>query len=177
MMILRKTGLSMIVATTLSGCFGAKEEPPPAPLPPTKIELHIEAASDINPNPQGKSSPVLLRIYDLKGLAGFNAADYFALSDKEQPTLGADLSRKQEMMLRPGEKKTLMLQPEESAGFFAAFAGFRNLEAARWRVSIPIPPHATSIFELKLTGKQMLLTTPPPADKPASSPKDDQPQK
>jgi type VI secretion system protein VasD len=162
-----------LIAATLTGCFGAKEEPAPPP-PPTKIELRIEAAGDVNPNAQGKGSPVLLRIYELKGLAAFNAADYFALSEKDQTALGADLARKQELMLRPGEKKTLLLQPEDAAGYFAAYAGFRSLNAARWRVSAPIPAHATSIFELKLTGTQMALSTPPapqPEDadsKPAS---------
>ncbi len=165
-MSLRRTGLTVLLAILLTGCFGAKEEEPPPPLPPTKIELHIEAAKDVNPNVEGKGSPVLLRIYELKGLTGFNAADYFALNEKDQAALGADLARKQELMLRPGEKKTLLLQPEDAAGFFAAYAGFRSLGSARWRVSAPIPPHATSVFELKLGGSQMVLTTPPPTPQP-----------
>jgi len=159
---LRRTGLVVLVATSLTGCFGAKDVPPPVPppLPPTKVELHIEAASDVNPNVEGRGSPVLLRIYELKGLTGFNAADYFALNEKDQTALGADLARKQEFMLRPGEKKALLLQPEDAAGFFAAYAGFRSLGSALWRVSAPIPPHATSVFELKLTGSQMVLSAP-----------------
>jgi type VI secretion system protein VasD len=158
---LRRTVLMGLIAATLTACFGSKEEPPLPP--PTKIELRIEAAGDVNPNAQGKGGPVLLRIYELKGLTAFNAADYFALSEKDQTSLGADLARKQELMLRPGEKKTLLLQPEDAAGFFAAYAGFRSLNAARWRVSAPIPAHASSVFELKLTGTQMTLTIIPPA--------------
>ena len=165
-MSLRGTGLTAFAAISLVGCMAAKEEPPPPPLPPTKVELHVEAAQDVNANAQGKGSPVLLRIYELKGVTGFNAADYFALYDKDQTALGADLGRKQEIMLRPGEKQTLLLQPEPGVGFFAAYAGFRNLDSARWRVSAPIPPHATSVFELKLAGSQLTLTTPPPAQAP-----------
>ena len=171
----------ILVACSLPGCFGAKDEPPPVPppLPPTKVELHIEAASDANPNAEGRGSPVLLRIYELKGLASFNAADYFALNEKDQAALGADLARKQEFMLRPGEKKSLMLQPEDAAGFFAAYAGFRSLGSARWRVSAPIPPHATSVFELKLNGSQMELSAPlPPQTGQPETPKAPlQPQK
>jgi type VI secretion system protein VasD len=162
----RRSLLMGLIAATLTGCFGAKEEPQPPT--PTKIELRIEAAGDVNPNAQGKGSPVLLRVYELKGLAAFNAADYFALSEKDQTALGADLARKQELMLRPGEKKTLMLQPEDAASYIAAYAGFRSLNAARWRVSAPIPAHASSVFELKLVGTQMSLTTPP-APQPADS--------
>jgi len=161
---LSRIGPMLFVACSLSGCFGAKDEPPPVPppLPPTKVELHIQAASDANPNLEGRGSPVLLRIYELKGLAAFNAADYFALNEKDQAALGADLARKQEFMLRPGEKKNLLLQPEDSAGFFAAFAGFRSLGSARWRVSAPIPLHATSVLVLKLTGSKMELSSPLP---------------
>jgi len=168
-----RIGPMLFLACSLSGCFGAKDEPAPvqALLPPTKVELHIEAASDANPNVEGRGSPVLMRIYELKGLAAFNAADYFALNEKDQAALGADLVRKQEFMLRPGEKKSLLLQPEDASGFFAAFAGFRNLGSARWRVSAPIPSHATSIFELKLKGAQMDLTAP------AAQPQSGQPEK
>ena len=158
-MVFRRIGLMVLAATSLAGCFGAKDEaPPPPPLPPTKVELRIEAAQDANPNLEGRGSPVLLRIYELKGLAGFNTADYFSLNEKDQAVLGADLVRKQEFMLRPGEKKTLLLQPEEASGFFAAYAGFRSLDLAHWRVSNPVQPHATSVFELKLTGSQMILS-------------------
>lgn len=173
-MNLRQTWLMALIATALTGCFGAKEDEPPPPAPPTKVELHIEAAQDMNPNVGGKGSPTLLRIYELKGLTGFNGADYFALNEKDQSAIGADLARKQEFMLRPGEKKTLILQPEDAAGFLGAYAGFRNLQASHWRVSAPIPPHTASIFELKLTGTQMILTAPPT---PASPKEEDSDEK
>ena len=162
-MSFRQTGIAAVLAISLTGCFGAKDEPPP-PLPPTKIELRVEAAQDVNPNKEGKASPVLLRIYELKGLSSFNAADYFAINQQDQTALGADLARKQEVMLRPGEKKTYFIEPEAGTGFLGAYAGFRNLGSARWRVSAPITPHVSNVFELKLTGSQMLLTdsTPPP---------------
>ena len=156
-----RTLLMALLAASLAGCFGSKEgPPPPPPLPPTRIELHVEASKNINPNAEGRSSPVLLRIYELKGLAGFNAADYFALLEKDQSALGGDLGRKRELMLRPGETQTLILQPEDASGFFAAYAGFRDLQSARWRVSASVMPHTNSIFGLKLEGNQLILTTP-----------------
>ncbi len=163
-MSLCRTGFTVILASSLAGCFASKDEPePPAPLPPTKIELRVEAEKDVNPNAEGKPSPVLLRIYELKGLTGFNAADYFALNQQDQTAIGADLARKQELIIRPGEKKTYAIEPESGTGFLGAYAGFRSLGSARWRVSSPITPHATSVWDLKLTGSQMILTAPPPA--------------
>lgn len=155
-----RTGLTLLSAATLAACFAAKDEPPP-PVPPTKLELHIEATPELNPNPQGKASPVLLRIYELKGLGSFNSADYFSLYEKDQATLGPDLGRKQEMMVRPGEKKTVPLQPEDSTGFLAVFAGFRSLNGALWKGSVPITPHANNVVDIKLNASQMQMAAQP----------------
>lgn len=155
------------LTTLLLGCFGGKDQPPPPPqavapvvvapppIPHTRVELRVEASGDVNPNAHGSGAPVVLRIYELKGLSSFNGADFFALYDKDQASLGGDLARKRELLLRPGEKQTLILEPEEGTAYFAALAAFRNLNSSRWRVSAPILPHQTNIYELKLGGTQM----------------------
>jgi type VI secretion system protein VasD len=165
MNLCRATFLFFLTALLL-GCFGGKDQPPPPPpaaplavapppIPRTRVELRVEAAADVNPNAHGSGAPVVLRIYELKGLSSFNGADFFALYDKDQASLGGDLARKRELLLRPGEKQTLILEPEEGTAYFAALAAFRNLNSSRWRVSAPILPHQTNIYELKLGGTQM----------------------
>ena len=172
--------LLLFLAASLLGCFGGKEEPPPvaavaAPPPPppkpapTRVELRVEALGDVNPSVHGTGAPVVVRIYELKGLAGFNGADFFALYDKDQASLGGDLAGKREVLLRPGEKQTLLLEPADGTGFFAALAAFRNLDSARWRVSAPIPAHLNSVFELKLGGTQMTLTALPAQQGPTAA--------
>ena len=168
-MSLFRTACLIFPAIVLAGCFGAKEPPPPPP-PPTKVEIRIEAAADVNPGAQGQGAPVLLRIYELKELAGFNGADFFALYDKDQSALGGDLARKRELLLRSGEKQTLNFEAESGASFIAAYAAFRNLDSARWRVSAPIIPHRDNVFELKLGGVQMKLTALPLPPEPPVAP-------
>lgn len=187
--------LMVLLAIGLAGCFDAKKEeaPPapapapapalapapapapaapeaPAPKPMTKVELRLDVAGDANPNVEGRGAPVMLRIYELKGLAGFNGADFFALYDKDQASLGPELVRKRELLVRPGEKQSLVLEPEEGTGFFAAMAAFRKLDSARWRVSAPIPPHQTSVFDLRLSGTQLTLTAVPAAPPTPAAP-------
>jgi len=183
MMSLCRALFVVLLACLLLGCFGGKEEPPPAaaaappppppPPPPTKLELRVEAMGDVNPSSQGTGAPVVLRIYELKGLSGFNGVDFFALYDKDQASLGGDMVGKRELLIRPGEKQTLLIDPAEGTGYFGALAAFRKLDAARWRVSAPIPAHQTSIYELKLSGTQLTLTAvpvPPAQTKPAAPP-------
>jgi len=179
-MSLCRATLLLFLASLLLGCFGGKDEPPPAavaaapppapaPIPPTRIELRIEAMGDVNPNAHGAGAPVVLRIYELKGLSGFNGVDFFALYDKDQASLGGDLAGKRELLLRPGEKQTLLIEPADGTGFFGALAAFRKLDSARWRVSAPITPHQTGIYELKLGGTQMTLTGVPVPPSPATA--------
>ncbi|QSA96413.1 type VI secretion system lipoprotein TssJ [Methylococcus sp. EFPC2] len=146
------------LAAALSGCglFAAKDEPPPPP-PPTRVELKIDVAGNINPGADGQPAPLLLRVYELKGLSAFNSADFFALYDKEQATLGADWSRKQEFLLKPGEQRTLSLEPEADVQFIGVFAAYRQLDTALWRASAPVKPHQTVPLELKISGTQLNL--------------------
>ncbi len=155
--------IAILPVVVIAGCFDGKEPPPapPQPLPPTLIELHIEAANDVNPGAQGQGAPVLLRIYELKGLSAFNSADFFALYNKDNAVLGGDLAGKREFLLRPGEKPTLNFQAADGATYIGAYAAFRDLDSARWRVSEAISPHSNNVFDLKLTGIQITLTRLP----------------
>lgn len=153
--------LFAVVALLLGGCglFAAKEATPPPP-PPTRVELKIEAAGDINPDAQGQASPVMLRVYELKGDANFNNADFFALYDKEQSALAGDLAHKQEFLLKPGESKDLLIDPQADTEFIGVFAAFRKLDTAQWRVSAPIASHKTTQFVVKIGAAQLRLLAP-----------------
>lgn len=98
----------------------------------------IQAAADLNPSVSQRPSPLLLRVYELKTAAGFNQADFMALYQSDTATLGADMVSREEFTLQPGETRPYnkLLGPETR--FLAVFAGFRNLEKARWRVAVPV---------------------------------------
>lgn len=108
----------------------------------TPVTLHFAATPDVNPNAQGRPSPVMARFYALKAPGGFDAADFFSLQDKDTATLGADLVQREELVLRPGEQKSLqlVLPPEVKAlGFIGAY---RDLNRARWRQGVAVTPGA-----------------------------------
>jgi type VI secretion system protein VasD len=145
------------------GLFAPKPPPPapvqqaPQPPPPTQATLKIEAAGDINANAAGQASPLLVRVYELKGLANFNGADFFALYEKDAQVLGPELARKQEFVLKPGESRVLAVQPAPETQFIALFAAFRRLDAARWRVAVPLQPHRSQSLEARIQGSQLSL--------------------
>lgn len=98
----------------------------------------IQASSDLNPSVSQRPSPLLLRVYELKTAAGFNQADFMALYQSDTATLGADMVSREEFTLQPGETRPYNKQLGPETRFLAVFAGFRNLEKARWRVAVPV---------------------------------------
>ena len=76
-----------LAAPALTGC---KSTPPPPPMP-TPVTGSIQGASELNPSVNQRPSPVLLRVYELKSPTAFNQADFMALYQADQATLGADL--------------------------------------------------------------------------------------
>jgi type VI secretion system protein VasD len=98
----------------------------------------IQAAADLNPSVSQRPSPLLMRVYELKTAAAFNQADFMALYQSDTTTLGADMVSREEFTLQPGETRPYNKQLGPETRFLAVFAGFRNLEKARWRVAVPV---------------------------------------
>jgi len=147
----------------LAGC--AADEPKPAPPPPpTVVQLRIEALPDINLDGEGRPSPLLLRVYQLKELAAFNGADFFQLYQNEKSVLGADVAGKEEFILRPGEKRELSFEAKPETKAVGIFAAYRNLDSAQWRTSTAFPPNKTSIVKLRVTSDRLDLGSPEATD-------------
>lgn len=161
--------LLMVAGSAFLGC-ASDPPPPPAvepPPPPTRVSLRIETDSDLNPDVKGRPSPLLLRIYQLKSPAAFNGADFFALYQNEKAALAEDLIQKEELILSPGETRSLNFEPKPEAQIVAAFAAFRDLATARWRGAVSIVPHQANAIDARLYGTRLELVAAPPAPKAA----------
>ena len=99
---------------------------------------NLQASADMNPSVSQRPSPLLIRIYELKSVAGFNQADFMALYQSDTATLGADMVSREEITLQPGETRPYNKVLGAETRFVAVFAGYRNLEKARWRVAVPV---------------------------------------
>jgi type VI secretion system protein VasD len=165
--LLQLAGLSLPLGLTsaVSGCgmFGSKPPPPmpalpppppPPPPPPTQVRAQpvpvkgtITAAADLNPSATQRPSPLVLRIYELRSDTAFSKADFIALYQSEQATIGPDLVLKDEFVVAPGEKRPYERTLSIETRWLAVFGAYRNVERAVWRAITPVPP-----------GKQLQLT-------------------
>lgn len=95
--------------------------------------MTVIAAADVNPAADGRSSPVVLRIYQLKEDAKFNNAEFFALFDNDQQVLGADLLAREEIELLPGERREIEFAVAGETKYVGAMAAYRDVRNAQWR--------------------------------------------
>ena len=117
-----------------------KAKPPkPVPMFAPVTRLSIAVSGDVNPDPQGRASPIVVRIYQLKDDAAFQGADYFALFDKEQATLAGALVSRQEYELRPGEQRTFDYTVAPETLFLGVAAAYRDIRNAQWHALTSAP--------------------------------------
>jgi len=138
-----------VVMVAAAACAKA---PPPA-LPPitiaappetkTKSAMTLAASADTNPDANGRPSPVVVRVYQLKTDAAFKGAEFFALYDDDQKVLGPELISRDEFVLAPSEKKTINVAVSKETRFVGALAAFRDIRNAQWRGLVVAPQRSS----------------------------------
>jgi type VI secretion system protein VasD len=123
---------ALVVALLLSACAG--------PPKPASVTGTIQASAQINPSASKRPSPLLVRIYELKSAAAFNAADFMSLYQRDQAELAADMLAKEEFVLAPGETKTFAKTLAPDTRFLGVVAAYRDLEHAKWRSVVAVQP-------------------------------------
>lgn len=124
--------LVFVAAFALAAC---------AAKPPEDVQIKgsIEAVASVNPDSLGRPSPLQVKIFQLGAKDKFEAADYFALSDASEATLGADMLGVQAIMLSPGDRKPYEGVFDPETRFIGVIAGYREIHQAQWRAIVEMP--------------------------------------
>jgi type VI secretion system protein VasD len=136
-------GSASAIVVSLSGCGSAPK--------PTPVKIAINADAAVNPGENGEPSPVVVRVYELKGIKAFNNASYFDF-DKEAEALGPDLIKSSEYELIPGSSKEYKSDISSEAAYVGVVASFRNIQTAQWRDSIELKKSKKNRFIIYITG-------------------------
>jgi type VI secretion system protein VasD len=110
-----------------------------SPPKPARTRLTVAATADTNPDANGRPSPVVVRVYQLKADTAFNAAEFFALFDDEMKVLGPDLIGRNEYTVAPSERRTLEMDVSADAKFVGIIAAYRDIRNAQWRTIVQAP--------------------------------------
>ncbi len=124
------TLLDLAMIGMLSACAGAP--------PREKLGMQIAAAADVNPDMQGRPSPIILHIMELNSTEQFNRLDYMGLTQPSGAGLGAELLGKNQLVLQPGEAKSQPMELNPMTTAIGLVAGYRDIDNAAWRTSISV---------------------------------------
>jgi type VI secretion system protein VasD len=104
----------------------------------TKLNLTLAASDQLNPDLNGRPSPVVVRLFELRHPVAFEHADFFSLYERARETLSPDLLSSEELELRPGETVELKLAVAGGGRYVGVVAAYRDLPQARWRYTLPV---------------------------------------
>lgn len=150
---MNKKGLFLLCAIMmLAACGLFKKDKPPPPPEPTRVVLEFEATGDINPNADGRASPLVLRIYQLKSYSVFKNADFFSLYDKEDQVLARELVSREEILLKPNEKRTIFYETAADTQTIGLLGVFMDYQRAQWKAAASVQPNKTSVIHVYVSG-------------------------
>ena len=148
---MRVSLLTIAMLGLLSACAGG-------PPPREALDMQINATADVNPDMQGRPSPVILHIIELSSTEQFNRLDYMGLTQPSGAGLGADLLGKNQMVLQPGETKSLPMELNPQTTAIGLVAGYRDIDNAAWRKVIPVTQGSTKGISITLEQTQIVTT-------------------
>jgi len=122
----------LVLQLVLAGCAGG----PPKDI---VIEGSVVAADDLNPNRDGRASPVTVAIFHLKSGDAFQAGDFFNLYNPDSGIIAADLIKRTDMQIQPGQVLPIASEFDPETTHIGVLVAFRDINNAVWRAVLPLP--------------------------------------
>lgn len=137
------TVILLIAALALSGCSSDPEKPAPVAepspkAPPRTVQIHMVVSDQVNPDLNGRPSPIVMRIYELKSLGKFVEGDFYKLFENYDSHLGSELIESEEFHLKPGDVTMIQRTLSDDTRYIAVTAAFRDINQAIWKDKIQI---------------------------------------
>jgi type VI secretion system protein VasD len=139
MSMLRTKSVTGVLAASLALIFLFASGCASSPEKTDKARMTISALPAVNPDANGRPSPIVVRVYQLKAEDKFSDADFFELFDDDQKVLGADILGREEVTLSPGEDREVEYAVKRDAKFVGVMAAYRDIRNSQWRVVKPAP--------------------------------------
>jgi len=136
--------LSIISTFLLLGCSAANMVVDPY------ADVEISAGHNINPDMNGRPSPVAVYIFELTSDTLFESQDFFSLYEGASDVLGPDMVSKTELSLSPGQLERYHSTMKPGVEYIGIIVAFRDIENANWRRVIKVDRTGYHTYELLL---------------------------
>lgn len=138
----------IVVANLAAACAAS------GPPEDVVIKGSLQATDTVNPDVQGRPSPIVIKVFQLKAKDKFELADFFALFDQAEATLGADVLAVEDVMMTPGEVKPYEGAFDPTTRFVGVIGAYRDINQAQWRAVVPMPEK--NLLKFLKRGKLMI---------------------
>ncbi|WP_231758728.1 type VI secretion system lipoprotein TssJ [Microbulbifer elongatus] len=125
----------------------------------TSVALNLDVQSDVNPDSDGRASPVVVRVFMLADDRQFSREEFLNLYENAESRLGKDLI--DTVILKefaPGEQRIeeLPLTPDvKYVGLLAEFVQYQRADAL---MLLPITDHRKNDYAITLAGTRIAST-------------------
>ena len=139
-MRLKSALVALFGLMTLAGCVSGGPSP-------TSVDLAISGAANMN-----GGAPAKVKVYYLASPATFQSADFFALFNNPEATLGTDLIAVDEFQLAPGRTvaDTRIVNGNPTA--IGVVGAFRDIDRAKFKGVKRLVPNSENRVRATLSG-------------------------
>ena len=139
------------VGVFLGACGGA---------PPKDVVINgdLIATETVNPNRDGRASPVTVVVFHLKSADAFMSQDFFNLYDKDSGVIDADLIQRIDMQVQPGQTLPMASEFDPETTHIGVLAAFRDIDNAKWREIIALPEKSLMEKLNPFSDKKLIVT-------------------
>jgi type VI secretion system protein VasD len=144
---LLKVSIVISLIAALAACAYTREKLDFA----TTIELELTVSSMVNPDSDGRTSPVVLNLLYLKDNRQFEQEDFIALLESPEDRLGKDLIEKIRLKeFIPSEIRDVIYVLPEGVNYVGIVAEFIQYQDAQGKLILPIERFSANEFGLSV---------------------------
>jgi len=141
-----------VLICLVAGCASAPK--------PAKVSLNLVASNSVNPDLEGRPSPVVVQVYRIRAADAFNNARFFELYDDAEQVLGQDLVGVTEIEMSPDSNRTLSVEGMTAdTRYIGVLAAYRDIDEARWRAIVETPSGEKLDFQVALDALSVVVTS------------------
>ncbi|MGF1702371.1 type VI secretion system lipoprotein TssJ [Photobacterium makurazakiensis] len=117
---------------------------------PAYTSLNFNISSDVNPDLNGRPSPIVVKVYELSSRTLFDNQDFFSLYDDPKYVLGPDLIEKNEFEFSPKSQYEYKLKLSPGVRYAGIIVAYQDIENARWREVVNIDTTAYKTYNVMI---------------------------
>jgi len=148
------------VALTLASCTSVNSKVGGLLDLDTDLKLRFVVDESVNPDDSKVSSPLIVRMYELKSTKAFENANFIDLYERDSEILGKTMITEQALKpIQPNENRTTRWVLSKGTKYIGLYAEFLQYENAKYKVIIPIAETnvVSSTAKIQLTENKMIF--------------------